>query len=184
MNASVFASLPSSACVLSSQGAAGPDRITRYGYTNADQVSTVTSGYASPAPIVEAATTYTNNGLPASVTDGAGNVTTFVYDGFDRLSRQRYPLAAGGGSSTSDYEEYTYNAASAVTIVRRRDLQQINFVYDNLLRVASLDAPGTDDDVAYSYDLFSRTLSAAKGGQTLLFVYDALSRLTLNGYRP
>ncbi|MEQ1709496.1 MAG: RHS repeat-associated core domain-containing protein [Terricaulis sp.] len=178
MNAAVFGALPA-ACTLSTQGANGPDRITRTAYNNADQPIQVTSGYGTAGAINEATTSYTNNGLQATLADGAGNLTTFVYDGFDRLSRMRYPQAANGAvSSTTDYEETTYNIAANTTTQRRRDGQVLTLSADNLGRVTLVDAPGTGLDVTRSYDLFSRQLSAASGGQSLSFAYDQLSRLT------
>ena len=88
-------------------------------------------------------------------------------------------MAANGAvSSTTDYEETTYNIAANTTTQRRRDGQVITLGADNLGRVTSVDAPGTGLDVASTYDLFSRTLSAASGGQSLSFAYDQLSRNT------
>ncbi|MEQ1707397.1 MAG: hypothetical protein ABL864_03595 [Terricaulis sp.] len=134
----------------------------------------MTSGYATPSPIVEAASTYSANGLRASLADGAGNVSVFVYDGHDRLSRLRYPNASGGGTSATDYEEYSYDAAGNVTQTRRRDGQLIGAAYDALGRVTLMDAPGTANDVTYAYDNFSRQT----GVGSLSFAYDQLSRLT------
>lgn len=175
MNASIFGSPPSSACTLGTQGPNGPDRITRYSYSNADQVTQVTTGYASGSAINEATITYTNNGLQQTLADGQGNLTTFVYDGFDRLYRQRYPEASNGSvSSTTDFDEYAYNAVSSVTSNRRRDGQTIAMTYDNLNRLTLSDAPTTANDVTYTYDNFARMLSA----NSLAFAYDQLSRLT------
>ncbi|MEQ1707983.1 MAG: RHS repeat-associated core domain-containing protein [Terricaulis sp.] len=174
MNPGVFASLPGSACTLSTQGSNGPDRISRNTYSNADEIASVTSGYGTPSPIVEATSTYSANGLRASLADGAGNVSVFVYDGHDRLSRLRYPNASGGGTSTADYEEYSYDVAGNVTQTRRRDGQLIGASYDGLGRVTLMDAPGTANDVSYAYDNFSRQTGAG----ALNYAYDQLSRLT------
>jgi RHS repeat-associated protein len=105
---------------------------------------------------------------------GAGNLTTFVYDGHDRLSRLFYPTAGNGAiSSITDREAYAYDAASNLTSVTLRDNQLIAFSYDALNRLTLKNPPGTGEDVAYSYDLLNRMLSA----NTLAFAYDALSRL-------
>ncbi len=179
MNPAVFASLPASACTLGAQGANGPDRIVRYTYNGADQVTQVTSGFGTANAITEVTNFYTNNGLLAATQDGAGNRTSYEYDGLDRLARRYYPSpTTPGQGSVTDFEEYTYNAASAITQERRRDGQLIGYSYDNLLRLTLMDAPGAGDDVAMAYDLFSRQLTAVKNGQTLSFAYDQLSRLT------
>lgn len=180
MNPAVFGSLPSSACTLGTQGANGPDRITRFTYDLNNQVTQVTTGYGTGAPINEITTAYdTSSALPFAVTDGAGNRTGYAYDGFARLTHTYYPRPdLPNTSSVTDYEQYSYNAASAVTQVRRRDGQTISFTYDNLLRVTALDVPAAKDDVAYTYDLFARPLTTTQNGAILSFTYDQLSRLT------
>ncbi|MBX9684941.1 MAG: hypothetical protein K2X41_14255 [Hyphomicrobium sp.] len=190
MNPAVFGSLPSSACTLGTQGANGPDRITRLTYDFNSQVTQVTTGYGTASPINEVTTAYdTSSGLPWAVTDGQGNRTGYEYDGFARLSRTYYPRPdLPNTSSTTDYEQYSYNAASAVTQVRRRDDQTLCFALDNLLRVTHVrrltDATcdGNDETlINYTYDLFSRQLTAVANGQTQSFAYDQLSRVTSAG---
>ena len=84
----------------------------------------------------EVAATYTANGRQETLTDGEGNRTTFVYDGHDQAVRMRLPVATQGAgtSSTSDYEELTYDAAGNVTAQRLRDGTSIAFTYDALNR--------------------------------------------------
>ncbi len=48
MNPAYFGALPSSACNATADGPFGPDRIARYGYDNADRVTSVISGYGTP----------------------------------------------------------------------------------------------------------------------------------------
>ncbi len=182
MNPAVFAGLPASACSLGAQGANGPDRIVRYTYNGADQVTQVTSGFATANAINDVTNFYNGFGQLESILDAAGNRTSYEYDGLNRLARVRYPSpTTPGASSVSDFEEYTYNALSSITQERRRDGQTISYSYDNLQRVILMDAPGAGDDVAMTYDLFSRQLTAVKNGQTLSFAYDQLSRLTSAG---
>lgn len=176
MNPTLFGALPASACTLGTAGPNGPDRITRQIYDAANRVTQVQSAYGAPAQQTALALTYTNNGLPTTITDAAGNVTIAEYDGFDRQRKLRYPNATGGGTSTSDYEQWSYDAASNVTQARRRDGQTINYEYDTLNRLTTLDAPSTSLDVDYAYDNLSRLLSSATPSQTLSYTYDALSR--------
>ena len=115
---------------------------------------------------------------PFTLKDAENNLTTYEYDGFDRLSKTRYPLPTQGSnaSSTTDYEQLGYDAASNVTSRRLRDAQSIAFTYDNLNRVTLKDLPGTEPDVTYAYDNLGRLTSASQTGNALSFTYDALSR--------
>jgi RHS repeat-associated protein len=180
MNPASFASPPASACTLATAGAFGPDRVMKYGYDVASQLTSTISGFGSGAPITESAT-YTDNGNPLTLTDGKGNVSTMVYDRFDRISRMRYPNASGGGSSTTDYEEYTYDAASNVTGYRNRGGDSFVLTYDALNRLTLNNAPTGTNDTSYTYDLLGRTLSTAAGGQTLTFTWDAFGRRLSEG---
>ncbi len=180
MNPAVFGSLPSSACTLGTEGANGPDRITRYAYDGADRVTQVTSGYATSAAQATLTQTWTNNGLVGTIADANGNLTTNVYDGFDRLYRIRFPNSSGGGSSATDYEQYSYDAAFNVTQDRRRDGSTIGFTYDALNR-ATVMTPSTGAAVSFAYDNFSRRTQASFSGHTLTFGYDQLSRNTSAG---
>jgi RHS repeat-associated protein len=182
MNPSVFGSLPSSACSLGTTGSNGPDRITKNVYDGADRLSKVTEGYASGTTRDEVTITYTNNGLRATVADALGGLTTYEYDGFDRLLKTRYPIAGTRtSSSTTDYEGYTYDAGSRVTADRRRDGSSFGLTYDNLGRVTLLDAPTGQNDITYAYNNLGRPTSLSYSGHTQTFGYDALGRTTSAG---
>lgn len=58
MNPAVFASLPFDACTLGTPGAHGPDRITRLTYNINNQVTQVTTGYATGSAINEVTNAY------------------------------------------------------------------------------------------------------------------------------
>ncbi|OHC94878.1 MAG: hypothetical protein A2792_02525 [Sphingomonadales bacterium RIFCSPHIGHO2_01_FULL_65_20] len=178
MNPSAFASPPASACTLGTPGAFGSDRITKYGYDAAGQLTSTISGYGSGSPITESAT-YTANGKPLILTDGKGNVSTMVYDGFDRLSRIRYPNASGGGSSTTDYEEYGYDAGSNVTSYRNRAGELIGFAFDALNRQTVMGGSAIADRT-FAYDLMNRltSISYTSGGAGSTRTWDALGRMT------
>lgn len=184
MNSATWNSLPASACTLGTTGAAGPDRITKTTYDVADHVTKVTSAFGvTDTQSDDVSTTYSSNGRVASVTDAEGNKTTYEYDGVDRLVKTRYPVATKGSdtSSTTDYEQLTYDAAGNITTRRLRDGTSIGYGNDNLNRVTSKDLPGTEPDVTYSYDLLGRTIGASQTGNTLFFSYDALGRNTSQG---
>ena len=181
MNSATWGSLPG-ACALAATGAAGPDRITRNTYDNADRLTKTQSAYGTADQADEVVAAYTDNGKVASVTDGEGNKTSYEYDGFDRLSKAYYPVATRGAatSSTSDYEQLGYDAASNVTSRRLRDGQSIGYGYDNLNRMTSKVTPGAAPnwDVAYSYDLLGQVINATGDGWAVnALTYDALGRV-------
>lgn len=179
MNPATFGALPASACTLAASGAFGPDRLVRVAYDAASQLTDVTSAYGLTAARTESAA-YTPNGRAETLTDGEGNLTTLEYDGHGRLYRIRYPLASNGSvSSTTDYEQYTYDAASNVTQQRRRDGQVFYFTYDALNRLTYENAPAPQANVARAYDNLGRLTYAGYGSWGIGFAYDALGRRTI-----
>lgn len=189
MNSAAWAS-QSADCTPNTAGADGPDRITRPTYDDAGQVLTVTDAYgvAGQQAVVQTKA-YTANGLLATVKDGENNLTTYEYDGFDRLSKTRFPIGTKGAntSSTTDYEQVVYDANSNVIERRLRGYaadttQKILYTYDNLNRMTADDRPNVqwwEMDRGYSYDLLGRLTSVAHGyGYTSGFSYDALGRTT------
>jgi RHS repeat-associated protein len=179
MNSAIWGSLPASACTLGTTGSAGPDRIARTTYDAVGRVTKAQSAYGTSDQSDDATGTFNDNGTLATVTDAENNKTTYEYDGFDRLSKTRYPSATKGAgtSSTTDYELLGYDVNSNVTsrLLRGATLT-INYAYDNLDRLTTKDLPGTELDVTYAYDLLGRPTSASTSAQTLSFTYDALGR--------
>ncbi len=180
MNAAVFDALPASACTLGTTGSFGPDRIAKITYNAADEVTNITEGYGTTNAVDVVTRTYTTNGRVETLADGGGNLTTYEYDGFDRLFKTRYPSpSTPGSSSTTDFEQRTYDANFNVTSVRTRNGQVIGFLPDDLNRVAVKDLPGSED-VYFSYDNQNRMLAAAYDSPTgpgIHHTYDALGRL-------
>ncbi len=188
MNPAAFASPPASACTLGTpaivDGVAVNDRITRLTYDAAGQLIKTTLAYGTPEQADDQTNTYTLNGQLATVTDAENNRTTFEYDGHDRLSKSRYPVATTGAlaSSTTDYEQLTYDANSNVVQDRRRDGQLISFTYDALNRMTFKDVPNVvvgEYDVTTSYDNFNHPVSVTDTQtNTVGAGYDALGRMT------
>lgn len=177
MNPATYSSLPSSACTAASTGSDGPDRIVQATYDAAGRVVTTTSALGL-SEVITQGSTYTANGQTASLTDGNGNVSITEYDGFNRPVKLRYPNATGGGTSTTDYQEVTYDAAGNVVTARNRAGGTTSLTTDNLNRVTNVDAPSGTMDVATTYDNLGRVLTSAGNSQTLTNVWDPLSRLT------
>jgi RHS repeat-associated protein len=184
MNTAVYGSLPASACTQSTLGSYGPDQIGQTVYDTADQISQVKVGVGTADLANERTLTYTVNGRLQTLTDGENNKTTYVYDGFDRLSQTQYPSATKGSgtSNPADFQQLGYDANSNVTSRRLRDGTTIGLTYDNLDRVTLKDLPGSEPDVTYGYDNLDRLTSTSQTGNSLAFGYDALSRkLTESG---
>ena len=169
----------SDACVPQTTGASGPDRISRNYYDAANRLVRVTSAYGTADAADDASITFTVAGNRATATDGANNTTTYEYDGFDRLTKIRYPVAATGAgtSSTTDYEQATLDAAGNVTVRRLRDGRVIGYGYDFLGRLTLQDLPSPESDISYSYDLLGRALTVSQGTVMQTMTYDALGRL-------
>jgi len=179
MNPSALGSA-NDACNVGADAAFGPDRVSLVQYSPAGSgnpsATSVTSAYGTPAASTETIV-QSVTGKTATVTDGNGNVTSYGYDGFDRLSTTTYP----GGS----YEGLGYDANGNVTSRRLRDGQVLSFAYDALNRRTFDSNPKTnvaEVDVSYSYDNLGRLLNASDGnGWTKTFAYDALGRATQQG---
>lgn len=178
MNPGAFGAQPD-ACLPGTPGADGPDRITYTEYDNADRVKKVISGYGVSPLIDKEVVTYTAIGLEQTVADGKGNLTTYEYDGFDRLVKVRYPNPSGGGSSTTDYDGYCYDAAGNLKTWRQRhataalDCSVVTFTYDALNRANN----GLRGE-AYGYDNLGRRTLASLGVSWVSTVFDALGRVS------
>jgi YD repeat-containing protein len=158
-------------------------RRTRFVYDAAGQLTREIRAQGTPLQQDYRRYAYRPNGQISYVRDANNNRTTYIYDGFDRLERVRFPMPAVGAnqSNSSDYEAYIYDAAGNRTSVRLRDGQTISFTYDALNRMTLKDVPGTAQDVFYAYDLAGRPLSSRFGsvsGQGVVFAYDSAGRMT------
>lgn len=177
------------------------DRTTKLGLFADGLVQTRTVAFGTAVAATET-TAYSNNGLPTSVANALGNVTGMSYDGFDRVQLMRYPLATGGGPSTTDVVAFAYDKRGAITkrsIRGTSDVsstcsQCISFSYDALGRLAQKAVPAMAANasvspavaavagysVYYHYDLIGRTDYIGYSASTpeLTFAYDNASRLT------
>ncbi|MFN4092224.1 MAG: RHS repeat domain-containing protein [Brevundimonas sp.] len=183
MNPSVYGSLPSSACALSTVGAMGPDRITRNTYDPASRITVVQTGYATPWVQNTRTQAYTDNGLVDWVEDANGNRSDYAYDPYMRLYRLSFPSpTTPNTANTSDYEEYGYDAGGNITSRRLRSNDTLTFTYDTLNRetVKTVPGGGTADDVFSTWDNLGRRLSARFDSTTssnaVIWTWDALGR--------
>lgn len=170
------------ACTAQTTGPNGADRVTKRIYNAASQLVQVQVGVGTVDAAIDQTYTYSANSRPVSVSDGENNLTTYVYDGFDRLSQTRYPVPTqgSGSSSTTDFEQLSYDVNGNVTQRRLRDGKLVSYAFDNLDRVTTKTPPSPELAVSYGYDLLGRLRTAARPGDgvTQTFDYDALNRLT------
>lgn len=187
MNPAAFTALPTSACTLGAAGPYGDDRITHNVYDAAGQLLQVQRAYGTSIQQNYATYTYTTNGKQQTVKDANNNLTTYEYDGFDRMSKMRFPVATlgAGTSSTTDYEQYGYDSVGNRTSLRKRDGKTITYAYDALNRVRLKTVPVSTGGAAgysvyYGYDVRGLQLFARFGSTTGLGVtntYDGFGGL-------
>ncbi|MEG3088522.1 RHS repeat domain-containing protein [Sphingomonas sp. PB4P5] len=178
LNPASFGSLPASACTLATAGTSGNDRIIK---VQRDAVGRVTNTFSALGTSFqrEERTSYTQNGLVDTVTDGNGNVSKQAYDGFDRASTTYFPSKTASGQwNTSDYEQFSYDSNGNVKTRRLRSGQSIAFTYDALNRTTLKDRPSPETDASYGYDLINQLSSASESGINVGLTYDALGRIT------
>uniref|UniRef100_UPI0035CBF949 RHS repeat-associated core domain-containing protein n=1 Tax=uncultured Sphingomonas sp. TaxID=158754 RepID=UPI0035CBF949 len=182
MTISAYGALPA-ACTQSA--ATNDDQITQIDYEPAGLVSTVHSGVGTSLASSDAHYTHTPDGLTQTLTDANGNVTTYEYDGYDRLTKTRFPNPTGGGSSTTDYvaiTAYDANFNPTTQTVRGNPSAPITTTYDALNRPTHVSYPGgswADPNVDYGYDNLGRLVSGvATNGHTMAIGYDALGNKT------
>ncbi|HVX13341.1 MAG TPA: DUF6531 domain-containing protein [Pirellulales bacterium] len=166
------------------------DETTTYTYDSYGNLSTITDALGNETQI----TSYNGRGLPTSITDPNGVVTTLAYDDLGRLT-SRIVHATGGNAET----DFNYNDAGLLTSITLPDGSGLNYEYDDAHRLTSvtddygnsieytLDADGnvTEQDVEDSgstivktqsrvYDIVSRLLQeVGASSQTTTYAYDS-----------
>jgi len=187
MNPDAFLALPTSACTLGVPGQFGDDRISHNVYDNASQLLQIQSAYGTSIQQNYATYTYSSNGQRKTVKDANNNLTTFEFDGFDRLVKMRFPVATTGAgqSSTTDYEQYGYDSVGNRLSLRKRDGKTITSAYDALNRVRLKTVPTSTSGVPgysvyYGYDVRGLQLYArfsSTSGIGITNQYDGFGRL-------
>jgi RHS repeat-associated protein len=143
------------ACSPCSQGAHGPDRISRFTYDDLDQLLTERRAVGTDLAQTYVINTYSGRQL-RSQTDANVNRTELEYDSYGRLFRRLYPSATSRGrANPGDYTEYHYEPNGNLRTERKRSGALITYSYDQNNRVTDkvLSDHTYSDDVRYDYDL-------------------------------
>lgn len=188
MNVAAFGSAPVDACQHGAAGGFGSDRISKNIYDPAGRLVTVQKAFGTPLQQDYVTYTYTANGKQATVTDANGTTAAYSYDGHDRLARWYFASKTTAGvASTTDYEEYGYDAAGNRTSLRKRDGSTLTYQYDalgrNTVKILPERAglsPTHTRDVYFGYDLRGlQTWARFDGpsGEGVSFSYDGAGRL-------
>jgi RHS repeat-associated protein len=181
MNPAQFNGSMPGACSLTTAANYGPDRITYTTYNAQNRPLTIQRAYGTSLQETYATYTYTPNGLADSIQDANGNLTTNTYDGLDRLWQVQFPSkTTPGSSSTTDLEQYTYDANNNRKTLVTRDSQIITYNYDALNRLTSKLWPSSwGVSVYYGYDLRNLRLYAnylSPTGSGVSNAYDGFGR--------
>ncbi|MES2161415.1 MAG: RHS repeat-associated core domain-containing protein [Pseudomonadota bacterium] len=141
--------------------AEGGNRVSETYYYADGKVKTQNRAVGSALAQTYASYTYSVTGQVATLADANGNLTTYTYDGHDRKFKTQFPDKANGKvSSTTDYEQYSYDLNGNLTTTRQRSGQSVTNGYDNLNRVTSRTYALASDNVNFGYDLLNRQTSA------------------------
>ncbi len=187
MNLAALPAASADACIASSAGSQGGDRISKNIYDAANQMVTMQKAYGTSLQQDYATYTYTSNGKQASVRDAKGNLASMTLDGHDRQIRWNFPSKTSAGSvDASDYEQYSYDASGNRTTLRKRDGSVLTYQYDAMNRLTLKTVPERAGlaaihtrDVYYGYDIRGLQIYArfdGIGGDGIANAYDSFGR--------
>ena len=186
MNPAYFTASWQNACTHRTASNQGPDRITKQVYDAAGQVLRIQKAVGTAIEQDYATYTYTDNGKVETVADANGQLTTYEYDGFDRLTRTIFPSKTmRAESDENDDELYAYDANGNRTQLTKRDGRVLDYFYDALNRMtrkqmASGYLTASYTRVDYTYDLRGLQRTAKfNNGKGITSTYDGFGRRTV-----
>lgn len=185
LNPAVFPTVTTTdACQRGTQGADGPDRISRYTYNAVGALLTSESGVnAAVSGRTDRTMAYDPlNGNLTSEQDAKGNTTSYFYDTFNRLYKTCYPGWSGGPANLSDCQQITFDGTNGrpSDVYLRPDTNvanKITLTYDLAGRVSARSGAIAE---SFAYDNFGQVTSHTNNGNTETFTYNSLGWLTSN----
>lgn len=154
-----------------SQNADGKSSVTDFDYDNLKRLVTSTQdlGGLNAQTIYD----YDVSDRLTSVTDPVDGNTEYIYDDLGNLLTTTSPDT---GTTT-----YSYDAAGNLESRQDAKGQLFLYSYDALNRLTGVDAPGTDDDITYSYDVCTngtgRLCGVTTATNSVTFDYDAFGNV-------
>ncbi len=158
----------------------GGNRVTETDYFADGSVQAIRRAVGTELAQTASAYTYTFNGKLLTLKDANSNLTTYEYDGHDRLFKTRFPDKANGTvSSTTDFEQFGYDNNGNLSTETKRNGQIVTNIYDNLNRLTDRIYPGNVGNVKFEYDLLGRRTAAnhADGSSAVSYEYDNAGHL-------
>ena len=132
---------------------------------------------------------YSPNGKVTQTTDGDGNLTTMVYDGFDRLSQMILPGTTAGTAAPchatftagDNCEQYGYDNNDNRFTKTNRSGQALSYSFDAMNQEYQRVVPANPNGhfsrtLTETYDLLGRRWQATADSQTLTFTFDTAGR--------
>lgn len=158
----------------------GNSVVTDYGYDALKRLVVTTQDVGGADVSTQNALTlygYNVDDHLTSVTDPNDGTTTYIYDDLGSLLSQNSP--------DTGTTHFTYDAAGNVSTKQDAKGQSFNYSYDALNRLVLLDAPGTVDDIAYTYDsctngagrLCQIVIGDGTGNQVTTYSYDGVGHV-------
>ena len=137
---------------LSSFSSGGPSGMLRekttYAYDAEDRLQSVsvydvsqTSGSITSGNTETTSELFDADGNVVQVTDPMSNVTSYSFDGLNRLTSQTAPDPDGAGPLTSPVTIYGYDAASNLTSIEDPNLHTTTYSYDAAYRLTEIQQP-------------------------------------------
>ncbi|MDX9864023.1 MAG: DUF6531 domain-containing protein, partial [Anaerolineaceae bacterium] len=173
-------------------------RLTKNVYNEFDQLSTVTVNFLDGQPQnhqneynIVSTYTYDSQGNRVSITDTAGVVTYFEYDGLGRVTAEVQNYVNGGpnDSETNLRTEYTFNAVGNKETAAAADGVVTKYEYDSLRRITAethnyVNGGPVDHQTnlrtQYGYDAAGNRVSLTDANNhTTGYSYDGLNRMTV-----
>ena len=144
--------------------------LTAYTYAG-NNIATVTDALGHVSKI----TSYNGGGLPLSMTDPNGVVTTFAYDTRNRLISRSIHDASGDATTG-----FAYDAAGNLTALTLPNNAQLLYTYDAAHRVIAV-KNNVGESIAYTLDangdITQQQVSATAIARTQSAVFDSLGRM-------
>ena len=144
--------------------------------TKADNRQIIIKAYGTSLQQDYATYTYSPNGKAASVMDANGNVTTYDYDGHDRLSRLNLLTKR---KRDGKIITMTYDTLNRIIKKMPQGQTAVEYRYNRIGLQIEVKFAGSAASIRHHYDSAGRLSSTNDRGRTLSYAYDKASNRTM-----